>query len=239
MGRVIFALLAVGLALGLAVLFGGSDVTDRLGEDGVVARMLAALGVLVLISGGMFSGLTANAGQAFRYLVIWAGIVVALYATYQLLIAPRTASASATPPEISLNAAAMNQPVDPNYPIGKAAALRKADDGHYWAEAEINNTRVRLMVDTGASIVALTKLDAQRMGLKPDTLKYDMRISTAGGERKGAAVTLPSIQIGRVTVTDVEAVVMDEDLEQSLLGMSFLSRLSRWEVSPQSIIIRQ
>jgi aspartyl protease family protein len=178
-------------------------------------------------------------GVTVRYGLIWVGIVAALWVVYTLLIAPRVGAVprgSVPPDSVSIN---VSTPVDPTYPAGRAAALRKRDDGHYWAEAEINDTHVRLMVDTGASIVALTRQDALRLGLKPEDLVYDMRIATAGGERRGAFVLLEEVVVGRVRVTDVEAVVMDEALQQSLLGMSFLNRLSEWRSTPQAMIIRE
>ena len=76
------------------------------------------------------------------------------------------------------------------------------------------------MVDTGASIVALTYKDAQKMGLRPDKLDYKWEIRTAGGVTMGASVKIDSIQINQVRVKNVDAMVLRTDLEQSLLGMS-------------------
>ncbi|MFN4183963.1 MAG: TIGR02281 family clan AA aspartic protease [Hyphomonas sp.] len=121
----------------------------------------------------------------------------------------------------------------------RAAFIEREADGHYWTRADVEGTEVKFMVDTGASIVALTYRDAQRLGLQPDMLVYDSEIRTAGGITYGAPVTLDSIRIGRVEVEAVNAVVLRSDLEQSLLGMTFLSELNSYEFRKGQLIIRQ
>ena len=95
------------------------------------------------------------------------------------------------------------------------------------------------MVDTGASVVALTYKDAQKMGLRPDQLDYRWEIRTAGGKTMGASVMIDTIQIGQVKIEDVEAMVLRTDLEQSLLGMSFLRELYSYEFRGDRLIIQQ
>ncbi|PKP80754.1 MAG: TIGR02281 family clan AA aspartic protease [Alphaproteobacteria bacterium HGW-Alphaproteobacteria-18] len=121
----------------------------------------------------------------------------------------------------------------------RAAYIEREADGHYWTRADVEGTEVKFMVDTGASIVALTYRDAQRLGLQPDMLTYDSEIRTAGGITYGAPVTLDSIRIGRVEVESVNAVVLRSELEQSLLGMTFLSELNSYEFRRGQLIIRQ
>lgn len=121
----------------------------------------------------------------------------------------------------------------------RAAFIEREADGHYWTRADVQGTEVKFMVDTGASIVALTYRDAQRLGLTPENLTYDSEIRTAGGITYGAPVTLDSIRIGRVKVDSVNAVVLRGDLEQSLLGMTFLSELNSYEFRRGQLIIRQ
>ncbi|MEL6245409.1 MAG: TIGR02281 family clan AA aspartic protease [Pseudomonadota bacterium] len=123
--------------------------------------------------------------------------------------------------------------------ITNAAILKRENDGHFWAQADVEGTSVKFMVDTGASTVALTYRDAQRLGLKPETLDFRWSISTAGGETKGASVLLDSIRIGQVEVQNVEAMVLDQNLEQSLLGMTFLGELYSYEFRQRNLIIRQ
>lgn len=141
----------------------------------------------------------------------------------------------------SLSAAAVNveeQTCEQSVPA-KAAILRQKPDSHYWGQADVDGYPVNFMVDTGASVVVLTFEDAKRMRLKPETLEYTWKISTAGGETKGASVLLESIRFGAVEIENVEAMILREGLEQNLLGMSFLEQLYSYEFRGKQLIIRQ
>ena len=119
-----------------------------------------------------------------------------------------------------------------------SALLRREEDGHYWARADIDGTSIKLLVDTGASIVALTWNDAQRLDLEPEQLDFIWAINTANGETFGASTLLPSIRIGDVEIENVEAMVLQDGLlENSLLGMSFLGKLYSYEFKQSSLII--
>ena len=108
----------------------------------------------------------------------------------------------------------------------------KADgNGHYFANADINGTRIPVMVDTGASGVALSYEDAEKVGLRPHSLDYDTPVNTANGLVKAARVKLRRVEVDNVRVRDVEGMVLPEGaLRGSLLGMSFLSRLSSFRI---------
>lgn len=121
---------------------------------------------------------------------------------------------------------------------GEAASIAKAADGHFWAEADVNGRRVRFLVDTGASAVALTIEDARRLGLDPTTLNYEYSVQTASGQARAAQVQLDSISVAGARVEDVEAFVIESGLETSLLGMTYLGRLSRFEASRSALILR-
>lgn len=97
---------------------------------------------------------------------------------------------------------------------------------------------VRFLVDTGASAVALTPTDAQRLGIDPASLDYAYTVSTASGQARAAHVQLPSIVIAGAEVRDVDAFVIQGGLEHSLLGMSYLGRLSQFEANQDSLILR-
>lgn len=119
----------------------------------------------------------------------------------------------------------------------RTASLRKEGDGHYWATARVNAAPIKFLVDTGASLVALTKRDARRIGIDTDKLNRNAEVRTAAGRVKAATTTIEEITIDGVTVRNVSAVIIEEGLEHSLLGMSFLNRLERWDVTPTAIVI--
>lgn len=119
----------------------------------------------------------------------------------------------------------------------RSASISKSPDGHYWAQASVDGRAVRFLVDTGASAVALTAQDAQRLGYDPATLNYTHRVETANGEARAARITLSSVSIAGARVDNVDAFVIDRGLETSLLGMSYLGRLSRFEATPTALIL--
>ena len=122
----------------------------------------------------------------------------------------------------------------------RMATISARPDGHYWTRALVNKkASVEFMVDTGASVVALTFKDAQKMGLRPESLDYKWEIRTAGGITKGASVRIESIQINQVHVRNVDAMVLRKDLDQSLLGISFLRELYSYEFRGDRMIIKQ
>jgi aspartyl protease family protein len=110
--------------------------------------------------------------------------------------------------------------------------------GHFGVEPTINGTRVRMMVDTGATTVTLTEKDARAVGINPPSRDFSMKMSTPNGVVLVAPALLPEIAIGDIVVRDVRAVVVPEDkLQVSLLGMSFLSRLSHFEVTGDRLVL--
>lgn len=100
-------------------------------------------------------------------------------------------------------------------------------DGHAYLTAEVNGSNVRFVVDTGASLVALTRKDAERLGLEPDKLIYYDKANTANGVVATAPVTIDTLRIGDFTGRNIKAVVIDGDLGISLLGMEYLRQFAR------------
>lgn len=123
-------------------------------------------------------------------------------------------------------------------PLAATARIARADDGHYWATGEVGGHKVRFLVDTGATAVSLTAADAWRVGIEISDRDYTHEITTARGPAKAAKVTLNSLTVDGVRVEKVEAVVIRDGLDVSLLGMSYLGRLSRFEASPTALVLR-
>ncbi len=122
---------------------------------------------------------------------------------------------------------------------GSVVSIPKSHrDGQFWADATVNSGYVRFLIDTGASAVALTKQDAQKAGLRLHELTYDVPIRTAGGRNMAARVNLKSIAVGSITLRNVEALVVPEGLETSLLGMTYLGQLQKVEATPSALLLR-
>ena len=115
--------------------------------------------------------------------------------------------------------------------LNAATELKVGQNGHFVVKAEINGRNVKVLVDTGASAVALSYQDAKDIGLHPGSLDYRIPVSTANGVVKAAGVNLDKVEIDGVRVSDVQGLVMpDGAMRGSLLGMSFLSKLKSFKV---------
>ena len=109
--------------------------------------------------------------------------------------------------------------------------IRADARGHFVTQAKLNRKPVRVLVDTGASSVAINRSLARRLGIRLRDRDFTGQASTANGIVPIAPVTLRSVRIGQLELRDVEAMVLpDASLDGVLLGMSFLKRLRRFEV---------
>jgi aspartyl protease family protein len=118
--------------------------------------------------------------------------------------------------------------------------IKAGAHGHYFASAEVNGRPVDVLVDSGASIVALTYDDARRAGVFVRGSDYTQRVSTANGFARVAPVVLDRISVGAVTVRNVPAAVTEPgSLATSLLGMSFLARLQRVDMRAGTLLLQE
>lgn len=124
--------------------------------------------------------------------------------------------------------------------LARMIEIRAGDHGHYVTTASIDHMPVDVLVDTGASKVALSYEDAERIGLKPFSLRFDQPVSTANGIVEAATVTLRRVEIDNVVVHDVDGMVLPQGaMRGTLLGMSFLSRLSGFRMSDGTLYLEQ
>lgn len=114
--------------------------------------------------------------------------------------------------------------------------LPRSPDGHYYVTLDINDAPVDFVVDTGASDMVLTQLDAVRIGYSLDELTFFGRASTANGEVRTAPVVLDKVSLGPFTDTRVRASVNGGEMAQSLLGMTYLQRFDKIEISDGQLI---
>jgi aspartyl protease family protein len=123
---------------------------------------------------------------------------------------------------------------------GRTVTLQADGFGHFHAGVEVDGRVISMMVDTGATEVALTADDAATIGLRPLRSDYTARISTANGVTAGAPVRLREVRIGAIVAHDVNAIVMEAGaLGQSLLGMSFLAAIGHLEMGDHQLVLRQ
>ena len=116
--------------------------------------------------------------------------------------------------------------------------LGRARDSHFYADTDVDGARIRMLVDSGASVVALTRRDAEAIGIDVDRLPIGGSANTAGGVVPLRPVMLDRIDIDGIEVRRVQAAVIDADMGVSLLGQSFLSRLNAVNVEGDTMTLR-
>jgi aspartyl protease family protein len=165
-------------------------------------------------------------GWACRQLAIWGGLAVLLYAVaaHREMLMPRDDA-----PAVAA-VATVAAPANPAQRVaGNSLTYRADKGGHFWVDAVVNGASVRFVVDTGATAVTLTQADAAAAGFNHGNLSYSVVTNTANGQGRAAPVRLREVRIGQLAIDDVPAWVTDH-LHASLLGMSFLKRLERFEI---------
>jgi clan AA aspartic protease (TIGR02281 family) len=128
----------------------------------------------------------------------------------------------------------------PASPTHKEIVLSANAYGHFHAAAEINGQEVDFMTDTGATYVALAYETAQKLGLAPQNMRFTGRSTTANGVARVASTQIDAIRIGEITVRNVQAVVAEPGrMAQNLLGMSFISQLTGFELNGTTLTMRE
>lgn len=218
---------AIVVAIGLALII-SSDAGSLVGLTQEQFGQLVPLVILLIIfAGGLFSR-PYKAKELIGNVIAWGVIFVVAVVGYTYR------------DDLSDVASRVYSELVPGAPqvSGDAGTVsfRSGFDGHFKVNARINGAEVHTIFDTGASAVVLTQADAKKIGLATEVLSYTVKVSTANGTGRAALVTLDEIDVGGIVRHNVRAFVAEKGaLDTSLLGMSFLSTLTRYAVSGNSL----
>ena len=169
-----------------------------------------------------------------RNIMIMAAFMVGL-GTIMAQMADKMSSASATSVPRTTVAVASTAPVG-----GRTVSIPRDGRGHFQTDGRVDGQRIGFMIDTGASVVALNETSAARFGLRPSRGDYNATVKTANGTIKAARARIAMIDLGGIVVRDVDAMVLpDEALSENLLGLSFLSKLKRFEYANGRLLLEQ
>jgi aspartyl protease family protein len=186
---------------------------------------------IALIGSGIVMTFRQRWSRAVKHGVAWTLVLLVLIAAYAY---------KADLQEAALRVAAAIVPGMAVETAPGEIVLRAAADGHFYADATVDGVRVRFLVDTGASSIALSAEDARRLGFDPEHLHYFLPVTTANGTALAARVTLGDVRLGGIAFENVAAAVMPPGaLDRSLLGMSFLDRLAGFEIAGDRLILRR
>jgi aspartyl protease family protein len=124
--------------------------------------------------------------------------------------------------------------------LGRKVRLPADARGHFAADFRLNGHDIPALIDTGATVVAINASTARRIGIVLTPSDFTHSVVTANGETKAAAATIDTVRIGKIYIDKVPAVVLEDSaLSGTLVGMSFLKRLSKYEVENGAMILQQ
>jgi aspartyl protease family protein len=170
-----------------------------------------------------------------RNIVITAGIMAGL-GVVMAQMADKLTPASASTSTVSQTALVAT----PAQAGLRSLNIPRDTHGHFRTEGRIDGQRITFMVDTGASVVALNESSAARFGLRPPPGQYTANVATANGTVKAARTRIEMLDVGGLIERDVDAMVLpDEALSENLLGLSFLSKLKRFEYANGQMVLEQ
>lgn len=188
------------------------------------SRLIYLILLLLMVAGWFYMQNRQGLNKSLQQIAVWGMIFIGAAAGYGLW------------GDITRNSGIPRQ----SYETGTGAVtIPRSADGHYYLTALVNGEAIRFVVDTGATDMVLTRQDAERAGLSPETLNYLGRAKTANGEVRTAYVRLSEVQLGEVRDFDVPAVVNDGEMPQSLSGMGYLQRWGRIEIANGELILKR
>ncbi|MEH6727507.1 MAG: TIGR02281 family clan AA aspartic protease [Hyphomicrobiales bacterium] len=222
--------LLIGLAALLIVLVVRHDSGTVLGMDiGNFGRMGVLLALLAFVSLGVFRGLRAS--EVLKNALVWVLIALALVTIYSFKT------------ELQMVASRVTGELIPGMALtsvdGDSITVSRGRNGHFSLRAKIADTPIDMLVDTGASTVVLTYEDAEKVGIDVASLSFQTPVETANGMTFFARVVLDSLKVGNIEQDSVRAAIAQQgNLQQSLLGNSFLDRLSSYEFTGSQLVLR-
>ena len=233
MNRLTFVLLVLGIGLALLIFNHDSGKTFGINNDDF-AQVIYLAPIAALLSVGILAGNRGNFSTVLRQLAIWLVIILGLVSAYlyrddfqqfgNRLLAGLMPGRAA---------------VVTNSDGSQDVIIDQSMSGHFETEATVNGASVHMLVDTGASSVVLSNADAQAIGINPENLNYTVTVMTANGRTSAAPVRLSEIAVGPIVRRNISALVaQDGQLDQSLLGMSFLSTLGSMQMQTDQLRLR-
>ena len=121
--------------------------------------------------------------------------------------------------------------------VGKEMRVPMADDGHFWVTVRFGQIERKMLVDSGATVTALSSQTAEAAGLRPSPSPFPMIIQTANGSVRAETATVSELRIGNIVARDLPVVTSPAFGDMDVIGMNFLSRLKSWRVEGRMLIL--
>ena len=187
---------------------------------------LAIVAIFVTVAGGMvrravpwFGRLLQGAGNL--------GLVAALLLTIAQ-VARLTTTSDLALPQLGMPAQSV---------AGGETRIPMSRDGHFWLTASVNGAETRFLVDTGATLTAISEQTATDANVPQKTLRQTVNMRTANGAIRAELATIGELRMGNIVARDLDAVVAPGLGDTNVIGMNLLSRLKGWRVEDQTLIL--
>jgi aspartyl protease family protein len=195
---------------------------DAATTDWEQIAIYAALGALAL----MLLQRVPYVGRAIRFAVTFALLAFCIFLLIQQ-----------SPYEPNLARISDRLGIDGQEVVGEEVRIRMAPDGHFWAEARINGVERRMLIDSGASVTAISESTAATAKVERVSMAAPIVMQTANGAARAHPATIEELQVGNITASDLKVVVSPSLGRFDVLGMNFLSKLKSWRVEGRTLIM--
>jgi aspartyl protease family protein len=191
--------------------------------DWQTAGLIGGVGCLVLVLSGLIAR-RVPLGQTVKMALAW----IAIFLVAALVVGQRDQFA-----RLWNDAFGGSQQVH-----GTAMRIEMAEDGHFWADAEVNGRPVRFMIDSGATITAMSRASAAAANIEISESGFPASIQTANGTVEARRASIDRLSLGSIQADDLAVVVAEEFGDTNVLGMNFLSQLESWRVEGRFLILQ-
>ena len=120
---------------------------------------------------------------------------------------------------------------------GKELRIPMSRDGHFWVRARVGGIERRMLIDSGATITALSVETAEAAGLAPDRAPFPVILKTANGDVSARTSSVDELRIGNIVARHLAVVVSPAFGDTEVIGMNFLSKLKSWRVEGNMLIL--
>lgn len=165
-------------------------------------------------------------GRALRFVFSLGLLAVALFLLVQQ-----------APYQPQLGRVAERLGLDPQEVTGREVRIRMARDGHFWADATLNGVRRRMLIDSGATVTAISEATAAAAKIESNVAPVPVVLKTANGMAPARAASVEELRLGNIVARDLKVVVSPAFGDMEVIGMNFLSKLASWRVEGRTLIL--
>lgn len=186
----------------------------------------------------LIAGVAVLVVLARRIRIIGTLLTIGLVGVVAALLVPLARERARSDPDFERIVTALNLRGPEQQVVGTEMRVPMARDGHFWVKVRIGDAERRMLVDSGATVTAMSQRSAEAAGLELESPVFPVVLQTANGSIQAMTATAPELRIGNIVARDVPIVVSPAFGDMDVLGMNFLSRLKSWRVEGRTLILQ-